>query len=920
MANIAEPEPEPGAAALAEREGGAVTRGGPDAAAPRDVNPEEKMDRVPIVQNAEAADEQKEGVRDRNAAQRAVGQPPRNAGNQRLDNQQPADLAVHEGAAADHGQRAQNREGHEPLRLSQTVIYKLLLLAVPVVVALSMRPPSVSAQLWDEWKKWIPGTDVPDKHASPSGTAKEGGGDDSGIPFTAKPVKLQCPRQQCDKMEWEKCFIYVPANTKLFQIDASDPSIVNAGALGYEWDSLDYGAVSGEKSPMLSFHDLQEVGEYDVDLQITFQMTDSDGHTALPPLRADCSYRLIVHEAPVLGIDLGTTYSCIGYQTPTKDPVSNRRDTMIVHADRNMQERCIPTAIYFPPNGGQILIGYEAKRMLQHDPQNVIFDVKRIIGRRFDDPEIERFRKEHAFTLTEDAYPQIVIPNREHSSIRPEQALAAVLAYLVKTASEEFGVPYIRDVVVSTPAIFHDSQRRAVRCACTLAGLHVRQLEVEPSSAAISHIYHYDVKRYGEFNKLFMTFDFGGGTLDVSVLRCNRLICDVFGVAGNDALGGIDFDNAIGRILKRKLAGKYVIDEEVEALIAAKSESIKKTLTEETSAMVRLLIDGYPVDVTITREEFETESEPLLQAAMDTAKEALLDPRFQDEKSKATNIRAVLMIGGSCKMPMIRKRLQRELNIIRERLQENARRSHDPNYVVKPIQLMFFGKDQETEENVVVFPDEDAQLMVVKGTAVLGGVMAFSPLEDATAADLDQKHTVDGEPSITDVLPMDLGFEVCMVDPTQEDGRSCHVMDVLIHKNSPYPIRNHSVYCQKEPDGTLATLNLYEGDSDDVRKNVFIGKLEIFDVPPRTKDQCGNIRVDLILDADGVAQIEAKTYDRSNSNVPTNVYNTSLPVKTNNGSLCAEDVQELRNEILSWFSRDIQRVIIKAFESSVCVQ
>ena len=145
-------------------------------------------------------------------------------------------------------------------------------------------------------------------------------------------------------------------------------------------------------------------------------------------------------------------------------------------------------------------------------------------------------------------------------------------------------------------------------------------------------------------------------------------------------------------------------------------------------------------------------------------------------------------------------------------------------------------------------------------------------------------------------------------------------MDTLIHKNSPYPTRSDSVYCQKEPDGSLATLNLYEGLSGDVRKNVFIGKLEISDVPTRNKITCNNIRVELILDADGIARIEARTYDRTDSENPAKVYTKELPVKTNNGSLCAEDVQDLRDEILQWFSSDIQSVVIRAFNSSVCVQ
>ena len=164
----------------------------------------------------------------------------------------------------------------------------------------------------------------------------------------------------------------------------------------------------------------------------------------------------------------------------------------------------------------------------------------------------------------------------------------------------------------------------------------MKQLVVEPSSAAIAHIYHYDVKKYGKFDKLFMTFDFGGGTLDVSVLQCQRLVCKVFAVAGNSTLGGIDFDNAIGNILKRKVKKDFgwKITPKLEAQIAAKTENIKKTLSEDLSTIVRLENDGYK-DVSITRDEFEKESKPLMDSAIETLNRSLRQSQLK------LNIRAV---------------------------------------------------------------------------------------------------------------------------------------------------------------------------------------------------------------------------------------------------------------------------------------
>ena len=179
----------------------------------------------------------------------------------------------------------------------------------------------------------------------------------------------------------------------------------------YQWNLNDYHFTSGDESSILTYYGLNDVGTYDVDLEMTMNRRVKD-----------CSFRVQVYDAPYFGIDLGTTYSCIGYQSPLMDPNTNRRTTTIVHADQNMQEYCIPTMIYFPPDGGKILVGYEAKKMLETDPKNVIYDVKRIVGRRSTDPEVERFRTEHDFQLTDEAYPRIVIPNHG-ITIRPEQVL-----------------------------------------------------------------------------------------------------------------------------------------------------------------------------------------------------------------------------------------------------------------------------------------------------------------------------------------------------------------------------------------------------------------------------------------------------------------------------------------------------------------
>ena len=151
----------------------------------------------------------------------------------------------------------------------------------------------------------------------------------------------------------------------------------------------------------------------------------------------------------------------------------------------------------FPPNhkSSKVIIGEDALKKLAIDPFNVIYDVKRIVGRKCNDPEIKSFKYRHEFNVTcndRDDNPSIFVPNLGINGeyIAPEQVLAVILAHLVEIASKEFGVPYIRDVVVSIPALFHNGQRKAIHSACSLAGLNVAQLTVEPTAAALAYSYY----------------------------------------------------------------------------------------------------------------------------------------------------------------------------------------------------------------------------------------------------------------------------------------------------------------------------------------------------------------------------------------------------------------------------------------------
>ena len=338
---------------------------------------------------------------------------------------------------------------------------------------------------------------------------------------------------------------------------------------------------------------------------------------------------------------------CIHFTHNTSHHISNSKQTHIG----------IPSSIYFGADR-KIYIGNHARSQAyeHNDYKNLIYDIKRIIGRSSQDPALKEFNNTHQFDLhSTGKYPTISIPNWS-MTITPEQSMAAILYRLVQTASSEFGVPFIKDVVVSIPAIFHDAQRKAVHTACQIAGLDAKLLVVEPSAASAAYIYYAPrTEQIKRVTKFFMTLDVGGGTTDVSILRCTGLHCEVLGVAGNSSLGGIDFDAVvvdimIEKVLKqnRKLTREKLSNMLLFDQIRSKAETVKKALSTESEYMVRLHNeeDGAYTQIVITRAEFEEHPQTvkLIDCIIDLAKLAMSDETASGAKKgheRLTNIRAV---------------------------------------------------------------------------------------------------------------------------------------------------------------------------------------------------------------------------------------------------------------------------------------
>eukprot|EP01083_Nonionella_stella_P255728 877345_1 len=537
-------------------------------------------------------------------------------------------------------------------------------------------------------------------------------------PHVCGNLTLRCPNDATDSV------FYVPIPQNHYSISAEqERSDCN---IKYKWELVQHSkmenkpriAWASKTQSVLQIDKIWESGEYALKLQI-------EAETERNRVKeTTCNVKVKFVEIPRFSIDLGTTFSCIAY----RDNKSKAKPVIIVIAieeeEHERYEYCIPTAIYFPRDKGEaVKVGYTALDYLSSDPHNVIYDIKRIVGRKRDEAEVVNFIKNHKFiALTDDEYPNITIPNRG-IEIRPEQALSVILAHLVEKASKEFeDGAYSPNVVVSVPAFFHNGPRKAIRSACELVGLSAQRLVVEPSAAALAYIDEDPTLKHKNLRP-FMIFDFGGGTLDCSIVRCHGYDCRVQAVNGDPALGGIDFDNVIKEMIMKKVRKKLpkgvTIKEEEEGAIQREAEVFKKILSDSSVAKRPISIDGKPYEVQIQRAKFwkKVEAEGIMRRAISVAKSAI-DKAI--EYGRTDKIDFIVMVGGTSKIPLVQNEIKKH-----------------------------FG----TKDLKILHPTRDEQELVVAGGAIV-------------ADRLDCRNTKTNCPAmgIVDVIPLSFGFAQCMGD------------------------------------------------------------------------------------------------------------------------------------------------------------
>src|SRR5512132_2712225 len=485
----------------------------------------------------------------------------------------------------------------------------------------------------------------------------------------------------------------------------------------------------------------------------------------------------------VIGIDLGTTNSCVAVMEGSTPKVIENAEGM----------RTTPSIVAFTDDGER-LVGQPAKRQAVTNPEKTIFAVKRLIGRRYDDPMVEKDKKLVPYKITRASNGDAWV-EEDGKQYSPSQISAFVLQKMKETAEAYLGQK-VEQAVITVPAYFNDAQRQATKDAGKIAGLEVLRIINEPTAAALA--YGLDKQKAGTI----AVYDLGGGTFDISILEIGDGVFEVKSTNGDTFLGGEDFDAKIVEYLADKFQQKEGIDIKKdrlalqrlkEAAEKAKIELSSAATTEINQPFITARMEGgstTPLHLveTITRADLEKLVDDLVKRTLEPCKKALKDAGID-----AKAIDDVVLVGGQTRMPRVRE-------------------------VVKE----FFGK----EPHIGVNPDE----VVAMGAAIQAGVLQG-----------DVKDVL-----LLDVTPLSLGIETLG-----------GVFTRMIDRNTTIPTKKSQVFSTAEDNQNAVTIRVFQGEREMAADNKMLGQFDLVGIPPAPRG-VPQIEVTFDIDANGIVHVTAK--------------------------------------------------------------